>query len=131
MSDCSNLCMHAICSPYHLPINSDLIPSHDHREDLNVLVRRHIESVIQRSPSRALATLENDVAELIQAGMVTLNTKLGPGLDDEKLIGRVVEMWGFFWDQVLPYVEGVSLLKTFRLLYDSHPWDTGILTASD
>jgi hypothetical protein len=39
--------------------------------------------------------------------MVTLNAKLA-GIDDEKLVGRVVEIWGFFWDQVLTYVEGVS-----------------------
>ena len=39
--------------------------------------------------------------------MVTLNAKL-TGIDDDKLVSRVVEIWGFFWDQVLPYVEGVS-----------------------
>lgn len=39
--------------------------------------------------------------------MVTLNAKL-KDLEDEKLIGRVVEIWGFFWDQVLTYIEGVS-----------------------
>ena len=76
-------------------------------EDLNGLVRRHIETVIQRSPSRALATLENDVAELISSGMITLNTKIS-GVEDDKLVGRVVEIWCFFWDQVLPYVEGVG-----------------------
>jgi hypothetical protein len=41
--------------------------------------------------------------------MVTLNAKL-TGIDDDKLVSRVVEIWGFFWDQVLPYVEGVSHL---------------------
>lgn len=77
-------------------------------EDLNVLVKRHIQTVVSSSPSRALATLENDASELIASGMVTLNAKL-IGLDDEKLIGRVVEIWGFFWDQVLTYVEGVGV----------------------
>jgi hypothetical protein len=38
--------------------------------------------------------------------MVTLNAKL-KGVDDEKLVARVVEVWGFFWDQVLTYLEGV------------------------
>ena len=61
------------------------------------------------SPSKALATLENDVSELIASGMVTLNAKLN-GIDDEKLIARVGEIWGFFWDQVLTYLEGVRLL---------------------
>ncbi|KAG5650194.1 hypothetical protein H0H81_000353 [Sphagnurus paluster] len=75
-------------------------------EDLNVLVKRHIQSVVSSSPSKALATLENDASELIASGMVTLNAKL-MGIDDEKLVARVVEIWGFFWDQVLTYVEGV------------------------
>ena len=38
--------------------------------------------------------------------MDTLNVKL-VGVEDDKLVSRVVELWGFFWDQVLPYVEGV------------------------
>lgn len=85
-------------------------------EDLNVLVKRHIQSVVSSFPSKALATLQNDVTELIASGMVTLNAKL-MGIEDEKLIGRVVEIWGFFWDQVLTYVEGVLLpLQTDALL---------------
>lgn len=72
-----------------------------------MLVKRHIQSVVSSFPSKALATLQNDVTELIASGMVTLNAKL-IGIDDEKLVGRVVEIWGFFWDQVLTYIEGVS-----------------------
>ncbi|KAJ7502771.1 HbrB-like-domain-containing protein [Mycena galericulata] len=77
-------------------------------EDLNVLVKRHISSVVPSSPSKAIATLEHDAAELIAAGMVTLNAKLA-GPDDDQLIRRVVDVWSFFWDQVLTYVEGVLL----------------------
>lgn len=85
-------------------------------EELNSLVKRHIQSVVSSSPSKALSTLENDATELISLGMVTLNAKL-MGIDDEKLIGRVVELWRFFWDQVLTYVEGVLLpLQTDPLL---------------
>ncbi|TDL26132.1 HbrB-domain-containing protein [Rickenella mellea] len=85
-------------------------------EDLNTLVRRHIELVMSSGPSRAVSTLENDASELINSGMITLNAKLA-GVEDEKLLGRVVEKWGFFWDQVLPYVEGVFLpLQTDPLL---------------
>jgi hypothetical protein len=40
--------------------------------------------------------------------MLTLNAKLAT-IDDEKLVSRLVELWGFFWQQVLPYVEGVLL----------------------
>jgi hypothetical protein len=58
--------------------------------------------------------LEADVVELVSTGMLNLNAKLS-GLDDDKLIPRVVEMWTFFWVQVLPYVEGVFLpLQTDR-----------------
>ncbi|KAG6866606.1 hypothetical protein C0991_000716 [Blastosporella zonata] len=85
-------------------------------EDLNVYVKRHIQAVVSSAPSKALSTLENDAAELIASGMVTLNAKL-MGIDDDKLIPRVVEIWGFFWDQVLTYVEGVLLpLQTDPLL---------------
>ncbi|OCH90237.1 HbrB-domain-containing protein [Obba rivulosa] len=85
-------------------------------EDLNALVKRHIQGAVSLSPSKALATLEYDASELIAAGMVTLNAKLA-GVEDEKLVSRVVEVWGFFWDQVLPYVEGALLpLQTDPLL---------------
>ncbi|KAF8911822.1 HbrB-like-domain-containing protein [Mucidula mucida] len=48
--------------------------------------------------------------------MRTLNAKLAEK-EDDKLLGRVVEIWGFFWDQVLPYVEGALLpLQTDPLL---------------
>lgn len=77
------------------------------REDLNTLVKRHIQTVVTSTPNRALNMLESDAAELIAAGMVTLNAKL-MGVHDNKLIARVVETWNFFWDQVLTYVEGVS-----------------------
>lgn len=89
-------------------------------EDLNILVRRHISSTISSSPSKALASLENDASELIVSGMATLNAKLN-GVEEEKLVGRVVEIWGFFWDQVLPYIEGVLLpLQTDPLLSSLH-----------
>jgi hypothetical protein len=40
--------------------------------------------------------------------MMTLKAKLSGIDDDDKLVSRVVEVWGFFFDQVLPYIEGVS-----------------------
>jgi hypothetical protein len=63
-----------------------------------------------------MATLEHDVSELIAAGMVTLNAKF-IGVEDEKLVPRVIDLWVFFWDQVLPYVEGVSCMQSFFLLF--------------
>ena len=75
---------------------------------MNQLVKRHIQSVVSNSPARAVTTLESETSELIGSGMDTLNGKLA-GVEEEKLVGRVVELWGFFWDQVLPYVEGVRV----------------------
>ncbi|KAI0373563.1 HbrB-domain-containing protein [Pilatotrama ljubarskyi] len=85
-------------------------------EDLNHLVKRHIQIVVSAAPGKAVATLEHDTYELISAGMVTLNSKLA-GVDDEKLIPRVVELWSSFWTQVLPYLEGSLLpLQTDPIL---------------
>ena len=78
------------------------------------MVRRHIQTVVSAAPAKAIATLENDAHQLISAGMVNLTAKLS-GIDDDKLINRVVEVWGFFWDQVLPYVEGVGTISTTHL----------------
>lgn len=89
-------------------------------EDLNTLVRRHIQTVLAASPSKALATLHADARELIGAGMVTLNAKLA-AVSDELLMSRLVEVWSFFWDNVLPYVEGVLLpFQTDPLLTSLH-----------
>ncbi|CAE6462740.1 unnamed protein product [Rhizoctonia solani] len=85
-------------------------------EELNTLVKQHIQAVISRAPSRALAALEQDVKDLVNMGMITLNAKL-EGLEEETLLTRVVQIWGFFWDQVLPYLEGVFLpLQTEKIL---------------
>ena len=62
-----------------------------------------------------MITLESETSELIGSGMDTLNGKLA-GVEEEKLVGRVVELWGFFWDQVLPYVEGVRVLLLYSTL---------------
>jgi hypothetical protein len=85
---------------------------------LNQLVKRHIQSVVSNSPAKAVATLESETSELIGSGMDTLNGKLAD-VEEDKLVGRVVELWGFFWDQVLPYVEGVRLLSCYSFLLQS------------
>lgn len=61
-------------------------------------------------------TLEQDTSELIASGMVTLNAKLME-IEDEKLVARVVEIWGFFWDNVLTYVEGVR--RSSKIIFHS------------
>jgi hypothetical protein len=77
------------------------------REDLNGLVKQHIQAAVSTSPSQALVALEHDADDLIASGMITLAAKLS-GISDDKLVSRVVEIWGFFWDQILPYIEGVG-----------------------
>lgn len=74
-------------------------------EDLNALVRRHIQTVLAVSPSKTLATLETDARELIAAGMVTLNAKLS-NISDEILLGRVIEIWAFFLGSNTPVYRG-------------------------
>ncbi|KAI6032820.1 HbrB-like-domain-containing protein [Pisolithus orientalis] len=99
-------------------------------EDLNALVKRHIQTVLAASPSKALATLSADARELIEAGMVTLNAKLVPGSDDF-LMGRLVEVWSFFWDHVLSYIEGALLpLQTDPLLTSLHRTPKQLLPSS-
>lgn len=71
-------------------------------------MKHHIQVVVSSTPSKALGSLEHDATEIILNGMVTLSARLN-GIDDEKMISRVVDLWTFFWGQVLPYVEGVSL----------------------
>ncbi|KAL1922591.1 uncharacterized protein VTP21DRAFT_10130 [Calcarisporiella thermophila] len=70
-------------------------------EDLNNLVRRSMTDPI--SPS-----LFDDVDDLLRNGMFTLSAKLF-GVNDEKLVSRLVELWSFFFGTVLPYFEGVFL----------------------
>ncbi|KAG8956269.1 hypothetical protein FRC04_004346 [Tulasnella sp. 424] len=77
-------------------------------EDLNAFVKKHLVAVVSKAPSRAISTLENDLVDLISTGMITLNAKLN-GKKDEELLNRVVELWNFFWTQLLPYIEGVFL----------------------
>ncbi|KAI0743175.1 HbrB-like-domain-containing protein [Daedaleopsis nitida] len=85
-------------------------------EELNQLVKRHISTVVSAAPGKAVATLEHDTLDLIANGMVTLNSKIA-GVEDDKLLARVVELWTFFWGQVLPYLEGSLLpLQTDPIL---------------
>ncbi|KAF8586700.1 HbrB-domain-containing protein [Ramaria rubella] len=85
-------------------------------EELNQLVKKHISTVVSRSLSRAITSLEQDITALLARGMITLNVKLSE-LDDEKLLPRLGEVWEFFWHGILPYVEGVfHPLQTDKLV---------------
>lgn len=64
-----------------------------------------------------MATLAADITELVATGMLNLDAKL-MGIDDEKFVTRLVEVWNFFWVQVLPYVEGVGS-RPYFLRYHS------------
>ncbi|KAG0359498.1 HbrB-like-domain-containing protein [Gamsiella multidivaricata] len=76
-------------------------------EDLNDLVRKCLQT-------RSLHTLCDEISELLNNGMLTLNAKLGD-VPDEKLVSRLVEVWSFFFGTVLPYFEGVFLPLQIQL----------------
>jgi hypothetical protein len=84
-------------------------------EDLNLFARKHIGSVVSSAPHKALQTLEADILELFNLGMLTLESRLkGP---DDTMISRVVDTWRFFWDTILAYLEGAMLpMQTDPLL---------------
>lgn len=69
--------------------------------------------VVSSVPSKAITGLENDTSELLTSGMVTLGAKLS-AVEDDRVVGRVVEVWSFFWDTVLPYVEGVCAFHSYN-----------------
>ncbi len=58
--------------------------------------------------------------DLIRGGMQNLNAKLS-GIDDEKLVTRLVEIWNFFWVNVLHTSKG-SVLRLHSL--DNHEANT-------
>lgn len=75
--------------------------------------------VVSSVPSKAITGLENDTSELLTSGMVTLGAKLS-AVEDDRVVGRVVEVWSFFWDTVLPYVEGVCAFHSYtRMKFNS------------
>ena len=96
-----------------LQTDSVLTYAFSYSEDLNQLVKRHISAVVSVAPGKAVATLEHDTFDLIATGMVTLNAELS-GVEEEKLVPRVVETWSFFWSRVLPYLEGVRSHRFLR-----------------
>lgn len=55
-----------------------------------------------------MSALEHDAMELISNGMVTLHSKLN-GVEDDAVVDRVAAVWSDFWDNILPYTEGVLL----------------------
>jgi hypothetical protein len=50
----------------------------------------------------------DDVRDLLDTGMLTLDPTL-PTLPDDKLILKLVEVWGFLFGNILPYFEAVFL----------------------
>jgi hypothetical protein len=86
---------------------------------LNVFTRKHISVVVSDAPHKAISNLEGDVSELLTLGMLTLEARLkGP---DDGLPVRVVEVWRFFWDNILSYMEGALLpLQTDPMLASLH-----------
>ncbi|KAI0819621.1 HbrB-like-domain-containing protein [Trametes gibbosa] len=99
-------------------------------EDLNTLVKRHIQTVIAAAPGKAVAALEHDTFELVAAGMVTFVARLAD-VDDGHLLPRLVELWSSFWTRVLPYLEGALLpLQTDPILSSLYRLPKAIRPAS-
>ena len=73
----------------------------DYIEDLNDLVRRCMEI---KTPK----ILAYDINELLKNGIYTINTRLLE-VTDNSLISRLVEIWIFFFDSVIPYFRGIFL----------------------
>ncbi|KAJ3092972.1 hypothetical protein HK102_013762 [Quaeritorhiza haematococci] len=70
-------------------------------EDLNDLVSHWLQD---NQPQK----VTDEVNELLAAGMLTLGNKLN-NVPEEQMIGRLVELWSFFFGTVLQYLRGVFL----------------------
>lgn len=77
-------------------------------EDLNEMVSLHVRKTLDRGQSHAVESLTLDIMSLASTGILTINSKL-QGLDDTRLLLRLVEVWTFFLGQVLPYYEACLL----------------------
>lgn len=77
-------------------------------EELNEIVTSHVRRTLERNQAHAIESLTLDLISLASTGTLTLNSKL-QGLDDPRLLLRLVEIWTFFLGQVLPYCEACFL----------------------
>lgn len=77
-------------------------------EDLNDLVTMHLNFKIQQQNIQAHDIIQ-EFKDLTKLGMQKLNNSLQKASNDSKLILRLVELWQFFFSQVLPYWEAVFL----------------------
>ncbi|TKY85872.1 hypothetical protein EX895_005413 [Sporisorium graminicola] len=77
-------------------------------EEINEMVSLHVRKTLDRGHSHAIESLTLDLISLTSTGTLTLNSKL-QGLQDTRLLLRLVEVWTFFLGQVLPYCEACFL----------------------
>lgn len=75
-------------------------------EKINYLVTLYIDSRIQQGAQAR--DIVSEFLELTKAGMVNLDTQL-QAVADAKFMPRLVDLWQFFFSQVLPYWEAVFL----------------------
>lgn len=94
-------------------------------EDLNDLVAMHINSRIQQGVDANDILVE--FKDLTKIGMQKLDYSLQK-VNDAKLMSRVVELWQFFFSQVLPYWEAIFLPLQLELegngYISVHHWAT-------
>ena len=78
----------------------------------------------------AMAVLE-DFRTLLAMGMATIREKLTT-VPEDRFIARLVELWGFFFGTVLPYIQGIfEPLKPDAAALRDVPWlDAGTSPAS-
>lgn len=70
-----------------------------------MISRLHIKRCYDR---RSSGQLLDDVRDLLDTGMLTLDPTLLT-LPDERLIPKLVDVWGFLFGNILPYFEAVFL----------------------
>jgi hypothetical protein len=74
-------------------------------EDLNRLVLAHIQRCVQK---RSPTTITEDLRDLLQTGFMSIGRSIRD-LPDEKLVPRLVGMWLFVFNTLLPYMQAVFL----------------------
>ncbi|KAG5440162.1 hypothetical protein PCANB_001731 [Pneumocystis canis] len=94
-------------------------------EYLNKLVRLHVK---KRHSDKKMDLFMEELLKFIEAGMKSLDVDLS-FLSDEKLIHRLVELWNFFFADILPYIEAIFLplqteFDSLELIINNHKEDT-------
>jgi hypothetical protein len=97
-------------------------------EKVNFLVTLHIES--RKQQGYVSKDLLQEFKDLTQAGMTRLADSFHK-VPDSKLLARLVDLWQFFFSQVLPYWEAVFLPMQLEFEGKNHAFWAKLTTGSD